>query len=401
MSNSQSTDDYYALLEIDKKASDKDIEKAYKKAALKWHPDRNLDNVEHATDMFKRISEAYDVLRDPEKRAIYDQYGAKGLKERLNGGGGGAEMDAQTLFEQMFRGGGNPFGGFFNMNPNVQKQSRGPQKGQTVTFDLATSLKELYLGCSKKLKLNRDIICERCHGCGLKGSSVLTDTKCSDCNGQGMKVEIRQLGPGFISQQHIQCNKCKGSGEFVPDSDKCDDCHGNKIKKGETIIDVVIPKGTKDGTHFKFENQSDEYPGRIPGDLIVIVRERNNDSCGFKRTPDGEGLVYKKDITLQEALCGYEFIIEHLDSRKLYISNNVDVIKPNDRRRIIGEGMPKRGPNGTETNAKGDLFIEFNVIFPDPTFITNKGKAKLKEVLPGPSGLVLKNGAQAHYTPTK
>lgn len=394
-------DDYYGLLEIDKKASDKEIEKAYKKAALKWHPDRNLDNVEHATGMFKCISEAYDVLRDPEKRAIYDQVGAKGLKERMqNGGGNTAGMDAQSLFEQMFRGGGHPFGNMFGMNVNVQNQNRGPQKGQTVTFDLTTTLRELYLGCSKKLKLNRDIICERCHGCGLKGSSIIHETKCSDCNGQGMKVEIRQLGPGFISQQHVQCNKCKGSGEYIPDSDKCDDCHGNKIKKGETILDVVIPKGTKDGTQIKFEKQSDEYPGRIPGDLIVIIKERNP-SDGFKRTPDGESLIYKKDITLQEALCGYEFIIDHLDGRKLHISNNVDVIKPNEKRRIAGEGMPiLRG--GVDTNTRGDLFIEFNVIFPEPTHITNKGKAKLKEVLPGPtSGVVLKNGTHASYTPTK
>jgi DnaJ family protein A protein 2 len=400
-------DDYYALLGISKGCSDDEVKKGYKKMALKWHPDRNPNNIQEATEMFKNISEAYEVLNDTEKRKIYDQHGKKGLAQNgQNGGGGFSHMNAQSIFEEMMRGGGGPFG---NMGFNIFQQQRdeGPKKGPNVTFDLQVTLKDLYLGCTKKVKVHRDVICHKCQGTSIKSSSSITDIKCSECKGQGSKMVIQQLGPGFISQHQMPCNKCKGTGEYIPDSDRCEECKGNKVLKTETIIDINVEKGMKEGTKIVFQEKSDEYPGRTPGDIIVSVREKNPFE-GFKRTPDGEHLIYRKKISLQEALCGYEFIIEHFDGRKLHINCNNDIITPDSRRKIKGEGMPLKNTssnpptsNAPPTTEKGDLFIEFEVEFPDPRSLTTKDKQKLKQFLPGPLGLSEKSTASCtKYTPT-
>lgn len=398
---SNKNDDYYALLEITKDASEDDIKKAYKKMALKWHPDRNPNNVEQATEMFKNISEAYEVLNNPEKRKVYDQFGKNGLAN-ANGpnGGGFSNEDAQSIFEQMMRGMG-PFGGMgFNIFQQHQPRDEGPRKGANVSFDLQVTLKELYLGCTKRVKVNRDVICNKCQGTAIKASSSITDIKCSECKGKGSKVIIQQLGPGFISQQQVQCNPCKGSGEFIPDTDRCEECKGNKVVKTETILDVNIEKGMKDGVKITFQGKSDEYPGRTAGDVIIVVKEKNPFE-GFRRTADGENLVYRKKITLQEALCGYEFILEHLDGRKLYISCANDVITSESRRKIVGEGMPIR-KNGVSTASKGDLLIEFEVQFPDNKTLTSKDRQKLKQFLPGPLSLSDKlTKSCIKYTPTE
>jgi DnaJ homolog subfamily A member 2 len=395
---SSKTDDYYALLEISKDASDDDIKKAYRKMALKWHPDRNPNNVEEATEMFKNISEAYEILNDPEKRKIYDQYGKSGLNNAQNGGGGFSNEDAQSIFEQMMRGMG-PFGGM-GFNIFQQQRDEGPKKGANVAFDMQVTLKDLYLGCTKRIKVNRDVICNKCQGTAIKSSSSITDIKCADCKGKGFKIVIQQLGPGFITQQQTHCNMCKGSGDFIPDKDRCDECKGNKVVKTETLLDVNIEKGMKEGTKITFQGKSDEYPGRIPGDIIVVIKEKNPFD-GFRRTADGENLVYRKKITLQEALCGYEFILEHLDGRKMHITSNNDVITSDSRRKIVGEGMPVR-KNGVLTGGKGDLLIEFEVQFPDNKSLTAKDRQKLKQFLPGPLSLSdqLTKGC-VKYTPTE
>ena len=384
-----STDDYYALLEISKGATDEEIKQAYKKCALKWHPDRNPNNIEVATEKFKNISEAYEVLKDADSRKIYDQYGVEGLKSNNQGHPGGfSHMDPQSIFEQLFRGGSMGGMGGFSMFPghgNGRQRDQGPRKGDDVSFDLHITLKELFNGCVKKLKVNRDVICNKCQGTSIKASSSITDIKCADCKGQGARMITQQLGPGFVSQQQIICPKCKGSGEFIPDSDRCEECKGSKVLKTETILEANIEKGMKDGTKLTFAGKSDEFPGRIPGDVIVVIREKNPFD-GFKRTPDGENLIYKKTISLQEALCGYEFTIDHLDGRKLYVACQTDIITPQTKRKITGEGMPIR-KNGKATETKGDLFIEFDIIFPDNQHLTNKDKQKLKQVLPGPSRL--------------
>ena len=196
-----------------------------------------------------------------------------------------------------------------------------------------------------------------------------------------------QLGPGFISQQQSACQKCQGTGEYIPDSERCEKCYGKKVVKTETILDVNVEPGMKEGTKVTFEGKSDEFPGRIPGDIIIVLRQKNpsegfgTEKGGFKRTPDGNNLIYKKVITLQEALCGYDFIITHLDGRKLHVHSETDIITPNAKRKISKEGMVIR--HGGKEIGKGDLLIEFDILFPDQQHLTNKDKQKLLQVLPG------------------
>lgn len=366
---SNGDDDFYKILGIEKSASTEQIKKGYKKGALKWHPDRNPNNQEEATEKFKIVSEAYDILSNPEKRKIYDTYGKKGLQDATHQHGGNrsnmTEMDMQNIFQHMFP--------FSNQHSMQSRQSRGPIKGQNVLFDMLIDLKDLYTGCQKKLKVTRNVICNVCKGSGCHGDSVLMDTNCSDCKGSGAKVITRQLGPGFVTQQRIVCDKCNGSGDFIPLSDQCKTCKGEKVTKEGTILQVNIEKGMQAGEKIRFAQKNDEYPGTIPGDIIVQIRERNN-TKQFQRIRND--LVFKKEITLQEALCGFEFIITHLDKRNLLISNNHDVIKPNDRRSVKGEGMPIKNGSGN-----GDLIVLFDVIFPKNNELSDKDIQQLKTVL--------------------
>ena len=384
--------DYYAILGVKKNANIDEIKKSYKTEALKWHPDRNPDNVEEATKKFQLISKAYEVLSDPKKKDIYDQHGEQGLKE----GGPSGFANANDLFSQMF-GGGFPRGsGFASMFSDMNTRSHGsregqPRKGKNVTFDLQLTLEQLFVGCTKKLKIRRNVICDKCQGTAIKGESLFTDTTCNNCNGKGIQIKIAQLGPGFISQQQTTCQMCSGTGEYIPTSERCEECVGAKVVKTETTLEVNIERGMKDGTKITFPSKSDEYPNVITGDVIIVVKQINpsdgflnaKESCGFKRTPEGNNLIYKKVLTLQEALCGYEFIFTHLDGRKIHVKSENDIIIPNSKRKIVGEGMPIR--HGGKEIGVGDLFIEFDVLFPDKQHLTNKDKQKLLQVLPGPT----------------
>lgn len=386
--------DYYEVLGVKKDASQEEIKKAYKKAALKWHPDRNPNNVEEATNKFKTISEAYEILSDEEKKKIYDQHGEKGLKDHINGRGGPSGFaNANDLFAQMFGsfgGGGGGFDGgmFGGMFPGGGMGGRNT-KGKTVVFDLHLTLNEIYTGCIKKLKVKRNIICDKCQGTAINSNSSITNITCNDCKGMGMKMSVVQIAPGFISQQQTTCKKCSGTGEFIPSEDRCQQCSGAKVVKSDTQLDINVEKGMKEGTKITFPSKSDEYPNTTPGDIIIVLKQKSasdtdmngNTSSKFKRTPDGNNLIYKKTITLQEALCGYEFVITHLDGRKLHISSQNDIITPNCKRKISGEGMAIR--QGGKEIGTGDLFIEFDIVFPDQQHLTNKDKQKLKQILKG------------------
>jgi DnaJ family protein A protein 2 len=381
--------DYYALLEVPRGCSDDELKKGYRKVALKYHPDRNPDNVAEATEKFKQISEAYSVLSDPHKRRVYDERGAQGLKEeQQSGGGAGAQYqtytaaNAEEIFRRMFPqgftfGGFGGFGDFFNAQ---QQPHSGNPVGPTVSYDLGVTLKEIYNGALKHIRLTRDVLCVSCHASGLNAASILTDTKCTDCNGQGVKLEIKQL-PRAITQQLMICQKCKGTKQYIPETDKCDQCKGSKVVKEETMLELEILKGMKYGTKVTFDKRGDEYPGTTPGDIIIVLKETQEDSCGFTRSQDGEHLIYKKTVSLQEALCGYNFEITHLDGRKVQICSDTDLINVGDKRKIEGEGMPIR-KNGTETGSFGDLFVDFTIKFPDVSHLTPEVRAQLKSVLP-------------------
>jgi DnaJ family protein A protein 2 len=312
---------------------------------MKHHPDKGGD-----ADKFKEITQAHEVLSDPEKRKLYDQYGEKGLE-----GGGG--MDASDIFSSFFGGGGG--GG-----------RRGPKKGKDVRFRLGVQLSDLYNGGTKKLRLTKSVICTGCKGTG--GKNV---RKCAGCRGSGVKMMYRQLGPGCVQQIQAHCDDCSGEGEVCSAKDRCKDCQGEKIKKEKKTLEVHINKGMKNGEKVVFRGESDEAPGLVPGDVVVELE------CA--KHPDfvrqGDHLFYKKKITLLESLTGFEFTFEHLDGRIIKVASNPGTVYPHECFKCVSdEGFPThRNPF-----VRGNLYIEFLVTWPEK--VDNKLFAQLKKCLPGP-----------------
>merc|ERR1719498_594470 len=233
---------FYETLGVSKTATPQEIKKAYRKAAMRHHPDKGGD-----PEKFKQISKAYEVLSDEEKRERYDKFGEKGLE----GGGGG--HDASDIFSAMFGGGG-------------RRGPRGPRKGKDVLFRLKVTLADLYNGATKKLRLSKSLLCSACDGKG--GSRVQT---CVSCKGQGSKMMIRQIGPGMVQQMQVQCDRCDGKGECIAPGDRCRTCEGNKVIKTKKTLEVHIEKGMKQGSKIVFRQESDQAPGIIPGDVVVAL----------------------------------------------------------------------------------------------------------------------------------
>ncbi|GFS31131.1 DNAJ homologue 3 [Actinidia rufa] len=298
---------YYGILGVSKNASQDDLKKAYRKAAIKNHPDKGGD-----PEKFKELAQAYEVLSDPEKREIYDQYGEDALKEGMGGGGGG--HDPFDIFQSFF--GGNPFGG------GGSSRGRRQRRGEDVMHPLKVSLEDLYNGTSKKLSLSRNVICSKCKG---KGSKSGASMKCAGCQGSGMKVSIRHLGPSMIQQMQHPCNECKGTGESINDKDRCPQCKGDKVVGEKKVLEVIVEKGMQNGQRITFPGEADEAPDTVTGDIVFVLQQKEH--LKFKRK--GDDLFVEHTLTLTEALCGFQFILTHLDNRQLLIKSQPgEVIKP-------------------------------------------------------------------------
>ncbi|CAI0447544.1 unnamed protein product [Linum tenue] len=351
---------YYEILGVPKTASPEDLKKAYRKAAIKNHPDK-----------------AYEVLSDPEKREIYDQYGEDALKEGMGGGGGGGH-NPFDIFESFFGGGG--FGGKTVRNKfwgGGSSRGRRQRRGEDVVHPLKVSLEDLYIGRSKKLSLSRNVICSKCDG---KGSKSGASMKCSGCQGSGMKVSIRQLGPGMIQQMQHPCNECKGTGESISDKDRCPQCKGEKVVPEKKVLEVIVEKGMQNNQKITFPGEADEAPDTVTGDIVFVLQQKEHPR--FKRK--GDDLFVEHTLSLTEALCGFQFVITHLDGRQLLIKSLPgEVVKPDSFKAVNDEGMPLyRKPF-----LKGKLYIHFTVDFPDS--LTPDQVKSLETVLPAkqPSGL--------------
>ncbi|KAK8552709.1 hypothetical protein V6N12_041288 [Hibiscus sabdariffa] len=330
-------------------------DKAYRKAAIKNHPDKGGD-----PEKFKELAQAYEVLSDPEKREIYDQYGEDALKEGMGGGGGG--HDPFDIFQSFF--GGNPFGG------GGSSRGRRQRRGEDVMHPLKVSLEDLYNGTSKKLSLSRNVICSKCKG---KGSKSGASMKCSGCQGSGMKVSIRHLGPSMIQQMQHPCNECKGTGETINDKDRCPQCKGDKVVQEKKVLEVIVEKGMQNGQRITFPGEADEAPDTVTGDIVFVLQQK--DHSKFKRK--GDDLFVEHTLTLTEALCGFQFILTHLDGRQLLIKTQPgEVVKPDQFKAINDEGMPMY----QRPFMRGKLYIHFTVDFPD-SLAPDQCKA-LEAVLP-------------------
>ncbi|KAI3925971.1 hypothetical protein MKW98_028107 [Papaver atlanticum] len=342
---------YYEVLGVPKNASPEDVKKAYRKAAIKNHPDKGGD-----PEKFKEVAQAYEVLSDPEKREIYDQYGEDAVKEVGGmGGGGGGGHDPFEMFQSFF--------GRQNGGPG------GKRKGKDAVHALKVSLEDLYSGTSKKLSLSRNVICTKCTG---KGSKSGASTMCFGCRGSGMKVSIRHLGPSMIQQMQHPCNECKGTGETMRDEDRCPQCKGDKVVQEKKVLEVHVEKGMQHGQKIKFPGQADEAPDTVTGDVVIVVTQKDHPK--FKRK--GDDLFAEQKLSLTEALCGFQFALTHLDGRKLLIKTNPgEVVKPGSFKALNDEGMPMY----QRSFMKGMLYINFTVEFPDS--LTTEQCRKLEGVL--------------------
>mmetsp|Transcript_60867 Transcript_60867/g.170190 ORF Transcript_60867/g.170190 Transcript_60867/m.170190 type:complete len:430 (+) Transcript_60867:16-1305(+) len=346
----------YEVLGVSKDADEGEIRKAYRKLALKNHPDKGGD-----PEKFKEISAAYDILSDEEKRSTYDKYGLEGLEGQMGGEGHSAE----DIFSMFFGGGG---GG---------RRSRGPQKGEDIVHSIKASLEDLYNGKTVRLAISRNKPCQECDGRGGKEGA---EKACTDCNGRGVRVQIRQIGPGMIQQMQSNCSACKGTGKCISEKDKCKSCKGSKVYKDRKVLEVNIEKGMSHGQKIKFSGEADEIPGTVAGDVIIVIQQKEHDS--FKRK--GADLVMTVKLSLSEALCGFTRTITHLDGRVIKIESKPgEVIKHDSVKRIAGEGMPQHG----NIFNKGGMFLHFEVDFPKT--LPKEVIKKIKSVLPAPADPML------------
>eukprot|EP01012_Entosiphon_sulcatum_P034971 TRINITY_DN443_c0_g1_i1.p1 TRINITY_DN443_c0_g1~~TRINITY_DN443_c0_g1_i1.p1 ORF type:complete len:405 (+),score=52.43 TRINITY_DN443_c0_g1_i1:26-1240(+) len=352
------SDQLYNVLGVSPSASEDDIKRAYRKLAVKYHPDKNPSP--EAAEKFKEIGRAYEVLSDPEKRKLYDKYGEEGLEQ----GGMGSGMSAQDVFSSFF---GDMFGGGRN---------REPGRGKDVAHVLGVSLEDLYNGAVKKLALQKNVICSACKGAGSRSGR---STSCSDCNGQGVRLIIRQLGPGMIQQMQTACPKCKGEGIAIDPSDVCTSCSGNKVVQERKILQVYVEKGMQEGQKITFAGEADQHPSiKQPGDVVIVIQQKTHDVF----TRKGKDLLINKKITLYEALLGCTFPVKHLDGRILAVKSHPgQVIKPQSIMGIPNEGMPSHG----NPFDKGQLLIQFDVEM--PTSLPEKSLAKLAAALPTPQAM--------------
>jgi len=246
----------------------------------------------------------------------------------------------------MFFGGGDPFG--------RGGGRRGPRRTKNLVHQLSVSLEDMYNGTTRKLALQKNVICDACEGLGGRAGAV---QKCPNCRGSGMQVRIQQLGPGMMQQIQSMCPECHGEGERIDPKLRCKKCNGRKVNRERKILEVQVDKGMADGQKITFTSEGDQEPGLEPGDIIIVLDEKAHDT--FKRS--GQDLILKMNITLTEALTGMKKTIKSLDDRTLVIQTvRGEVIKTGDVKQVQGEGMPYyRNPF-----EKGRLLIQFNVVFP-------------------------------------
>ena len=259
---------------------------------------------------------------------MYDRYGEEGLS---GDGGGMGGMNPEDLFSQLF--GGGMFGG-----GGGRRGPQAPRRGKDMAHQLKVSLEDLYRGKTSKLALQKTVICSGCQGKGGKDGAV---RPCGGCNGRGVRIVVRQIGP-MIQQMQQPCPDCNGEGEIIKDKDRCKQCQGRKVLTERKILEVHIDKGMIDGQRIVFNGEGDQAPGIEPGDIIIILDEK--DHPRFKRKEND--LYTNVQIDLITALSGGKFSVEHLDDRVLLVDIQPGtVIKPGDVKCIREEGMPSTSPS--------------------------------------------------------
>jgi molecular chaperone DnaJ len=348
--------DYYAALGVSRTASADDVKKAYRKLALKWHPDKNPDDAE-AEQRFKGVAEAYEVLSDPARRQLYDRYGKEGLKAR--GYSGSSFSNAEDIFSQfsdIFEG--SVFEGFFGGRTGGRRRSGG-HAGADLRAGLKLSLEEILTGTRRTISLRRQVECEKCGGRGSEEKA--NSTSCPQCNGHG-QVETAQ---GFFSVRRT-CPRCHGEGVII--RDPCTTCRGEGRHLGTREVDVRIPAGVSAGNQLRIQGEGDAGSrGGPAGDILCVIHEQEHEI--FTRSQDD--LLCEVPISLSDASLGAKIEVPTLKGKA-----EVSVVpgtQSGEVLRLRGQGLPRL--DGYDT---GNLLVRLAV--ETPRKLTKKMRQLFEEL---------------------
>ena len=325
--------DYYEVLGVSKTATDAEIKKAYRKLAMKYHPDYNPGDKE-AEEKFKEINEANEVLSDPKKRQLYDQYGFAGVDPNYaaqNGGGPGG------------------FGGFSGFGGGGGSQQR-RYRGSDLRVKVKMSLKEISTGVEKKFKLKKYVPCSHCHGTGAEGDGG--SETCPTCKGSGSVIRNQQTILGTM-QTRATCPTCNGEGKII--KNKCKECAGDGIVYGEEVVTVKIPAGVAEGMQLSMggKGNAGKHNG-VPGDLLILVEEEPHPDL----IRDENDLIYNLLLSFPTAALGGAVEIPTIDGKvKVKIDSGT---QPGKVLRLRGKGLPNVNGYGT-----GDLLVNISIYVPE------------------------------------
>lgn len=323
----------YNVLGVEKTATDKEIRKAYLKKSTKGeyrHPDKGGDE-----EKFKVLVQAYDILKDEEKRKEYDKYGEGIFDSDFQ------QKKNMSNMSSMFN--------FHRTSSNSHRKNSMQMKGPPTTFELKLKLEELCRNTTKKIRVTRKVVFKTNTEERIPDDQVnIAWEICKSCNGQGMVMHINQIRPGMVQQIQVPCDKCNRTGSIIKNE--------YEILNTTEIVEICVEKGSINGDKLIFKNKGNVVPGRMPSDLIIHIKQLNHTSYTRKEND----LLIKKQITLDEALFGLTFYFYHPDGRTLHIQLKGGVTPKNNLRALTGAGMPIKGDSFTY----GKLFIYFEIVFP-------------------------------------
>lgn len=370
--------DYYEVLGVSKNATPDEIKKAYRKMAIKYHPDKNPGD-KSAEEKFKEAAEAYDVLSDEKKRKQYDQFGHSMGPQGFGGGGGGFHAGGMSMedifshFGDIFGGrmgggmGGFGFGTGFE-EATGQRPRQHVNKGTDLRITVKVTLKDIMNGVDKKLKIPRLVACEHCKGTGAKNGTAFHT--CERCHGTGYISRVQQSIFGAMESQSV-CPECNGEGKVI--SEECTYCHGTGVEKKDEIVSFHIPAGVEDGMTLTLRGQGNApRHGGVNGDLLIVIQEEKDPEL----IRDGDDIIYNLMLDFPTAALGGTAEVPTVDGRaRLKIAPGT---QPGKVLRLRGKGLPQMN-----SSTHGDLLV--NVMVYVPENVTDAERAAIESLKDQPN----------------
>lgn len=357
--------DYYEVLGVSRNATQEELKKAYRKMAIKYHPDKNPDNKD-AEEKFKEAAEAFGVLNDENKRARYDQFGHAGVDGAAGSGGGfggfGGDMSMDDIFSQFGDIFGGHFGGFGGFG---RSQGRRTNRGGDIRVKVRLNLQEIAYGADKKLKINKQVKCSACNGTGADHGTAFTT--CSTCNGSGSVIGVTNSFFGRVQTQ-TTCPNCRGNGKTI--TKQCSSCSGTGVVSDSEVVSFHIPAGVSEGMQLNVSGKGNApQGGGVNGDLLVVIEEEPHEEL----VRDGNDLVYTLFLSIPDAVLGSSSEIPTIDGKaRIKIEPGT---QPGRVFRLKGKGLPDVDGYG-----RGDLLVYVNVWIPKNLSSAEKSQIeKMKE----------------------